>query len=317
MRRIVIAVIVCSLASRVAADDVPPWSTNVTADQKATAQKRLEEGNALFLARSYPEALEKYKAAVAAWDHPAIRFNIVRCYIQLDRPVEASDNLARALEYGAAPLDEAVYSEALSYQKLLANQIGDLEVACTQPGAKITLDGQPLLACPGTASRRLAPGAHQLVGTNAGYVPKTTDVFVTGGKPQRVAIELETLEKAAKIVHRWPAWMPWVVFGGGLAIAGVGGLLELQAMQNMDAYDRSIDRSCRIARCDETNVDIALRDDAKRESVIGIGVILAGAATTATGAVLLYLNRGRTEYESSVQLAPQAGGASVSLRARF
>ncbi len=312
-----VLVLVFAWSARAVADDVPPWSANVTAEQKATAQKRLEEGNTLFLARSYPEALEKYKAAVASWDHPAIRFNIVRCYIQIDRPVEASDNLVLALKYGAAPLDEAVYSEALSYQKLLANQIGDLEVTCDQPDAKITLDGQPLLVCPGRASRRLAPGAHQLVGTKAGHVPKTTDVFVTGGKPQRVEVRLDTLEKAAKIVHRWPAWMPWVVFGGGLAISGVGGLLELQAMQNMDAYDRSIDRNCRVARCDESTVDIALRDDAKRESAIGIGVILAGAATTATGAVLLYLNRGRTEYENPVQITPQTGGASVWIRGRF
>ena len=58
--------------------------------QKAQAQKILEEGNALFLKKDYAQALEKYKAAVAKWDHPAIRFNMVRCLIQLDKPVEAS-----------------------------------------------------------------------------------------------------------------------------------------------------------------------------------------------------------------------------------
>ena len=133
--------------------------------KRPSAQKLLEEGNALFLKKDYAQALEKYKAAVGSWDHPAIRFNMVRCLIQLDRPVDASDNLALALKYGAAPLEEAVYTEALSYQKLLANQIGDLDVTCEQAGVKVTLDGQPLLDCPGKEHRRVAPGQHQLVGT--------------------------------------------------------------------------------------------------------------------------------------------------------
>ena len=119
-----------------------PWAVGVTDAQKAEAQKILEEGNALFLKKDYPQALEKYKAAVAKWDHPAIRFNMVRCLIQLDRPVEASDSLALALKYGAAPLEEAVYTEALSYQKLLANQIGDLDIACVPPGAALDLSGR-------------------------------------------------------------------------------------------------------------------------------------------------------------------------------
>src|SRR3954469_25031644 len=112
---IAVAVAVIGLAAPAHAD-TPPWSVGVTDAQKAEAQKNLDAGNALFLDKKYAEALEKYRAAVAAWDHPAIRFNIVRCLIQLDKAVEASDNLKLALKYGSAPLEEAVYTEALSYE---------------------------------------------------------------------------------------------------------------------------------------------------------------------------------------------------------
>src|SRR5436190_14285543 len=67
-----------------------PWAVGVSAEAKITAQGHLERGNALFLERKYSEALEAYRQALAAWNHPAIRFNMVRCLIFLERPVEAS-----------------------------------------------------------------------------------------------------------------------------------------------------------------------------------------------------------------------------------
>ena len=115
-------VVVMALVGVARAED--PWKVGVTEKQKKDAQVLLEQGNTLFFDKKYPEALKKYEEAVATWNHPAIRFNIVRCLIQLERPVEAFDNLEGTLRYGAAPLEDAVYSEALNYQKLLANQSG-------------------------------------------------------------------------------------------------------------------------------------------------------------------------------------------------
>src|SRR4051794_24436830 len=109
--RVLATVVLVSVATPALAEDA--WSVGVTVEQKATAQKLLEEGNARFVERDYATALQKYQAAVAVWDHPAIRFNMVRCLIQLDKPVDAADNLKLALKYGAQPLEEAVYNEAL------------------------------------------------------------------------------------------------------------------------------------------------------------------------------------------------------------
>src|SRR3569623_242091 len=108
-------VMALAVAPSAAHADDQPWAVGVTDAQKAQAQKILDEGNQLFLKKDYAPALDKYKAAVAVWDHPAIRFNIVRCLIQLDRPVDASATLALALKYGAAPLEGAVYREALCF----------------------------------------------------------------------------------------------------------------------------------------------------------------------------------------------------------
>lgn len=305
--------------------DTPSWSVGVTDAQKTQAQASLEQGNALFLEKKYTEALDKYKSAVGFWDHPAIRFNIVRCLIQLDRPVEASDNLKLALKYGAAPLEEAVYTEALAYEKLLANQIASITVKCTQSGVKMTLDGQPLATCPAEELRRVAPGAHQLVGTKEGYLTRSFEVVVIGGKEQTVSLSLDPVEKAARIEHRWPTWVPWVVFGGGFAIAGIGGLLDLAAIQEMDSYDRAVAQSCATMACAPEDLDPAdrdLKDSAETKSAIAVGIMIAGGATIATGAVMLYLNRGRTVYPTAVErltptVTPVPGGATLSLGGRF
>jgi hypothetical protein len=320
--KLVIAVVIVLLAAPALAGN-EPWSAGVSDAQKQAAQKLLEEGNALFLDKKFSAALEKYNAAIASWDHPAIRFNMVRCLIQLEKPVEASDNLALALKYGKDPLEDTVYAEALNYQKLLAKQIGDFAVSCKQAGVKVSFDGQVMLTCPGSAKRRAMVGQHLLVGTKDGFLTKTVDVIVPGGKQQQLELSLVSLDSAAKISHRWPTWVPWAVFGGGLAVAGVGGLLELQASARMDSYDRQATRNCSFVQCDPNDpmmLDSTDRKSAERLDVIAIGVMSAGAAVAITGGVMLYMNRGITVYEKSVErvtVTPHRGGALVSVGGSF
>lgn len=268
--------------------DNEPWKQGVTPEQMAQAKKLLDEGNVFLLEHDYEPALEKYKQAVAVWDHPAIRFNMVRCLIQLGRTVEASDNLERALKYGAAPLEETVYNEALAYQKLLANQIADVTVSCAQEGAELTLDGQPLLHCPGKITQRVVPGRHQVVGKKAGFLTRTSDLFVTGGHPEEVTIALEPfVARAASITHRWKPWIPWTVFAAGFAVAGVGGLLELSATSTRDEWEQRIQHDCASTPCPADYLD-SLRSRAiaeNRGAIVGFSV---GAAAVATGAVMLY-----------------------------
>ena len=313
-----------ALAGQAHADE-QPWVIGVSDDQKARAQKLLEEGNALFLDKKYSEAMARYIAATGEWDHPAIRFNIVRCLIQLGRAVEAYDNLTRALKYGAAPLEDAVYSEALAYEKLLANQIAEVKITCTQAGTKVTLDGTPLATCPATETRRVVPGPHQVVGELPGFLTQTTSVVVVGGKREDIAIALEPIASATRIVHRWPTWVPWVVFGSGFGVAAIGGLFELKARDDMDNYERSIASNCAGAGCsgDKLASLQELESSARFEHQLAIGIIAAGVATIATGGALFYLNRGQTVVERrqapavAFDVAPVLGGAVVKLRGQF
>ncbi len=190
------------LAAAPARADTAPWAVGVSDARKAKAKQFLDAGNARMLEKNYTLALDNYNAAVAQWEHPAIRFNLVRCLIQLDKLAEASENLKLALKYGAAPLEDQIYNEALAYEKLLAKQIAELTVSCTQPGVTVTLDGQPIASCPFVEKRRVKPGPHQVVGTKSGLLTRTIEVFSVGGATQDVAVRLDPLASAATI-EQW------------------------------------------------------------------------------------------------------------------
>jgi hypothetical protein len=329
--RVAVAVVVLASAlahadAPTAATKPPPWGVGVTAEQKATAQQHLDAGNAMFLERKYAEALEEYKQALAAWNHPAIRFNMVRCLIFLERAVEASDNLKLALQYGAAPFDETIYNEALGYEKLLQSQIGELEINCDQSGVQLTMDGQPLVACPGKETRRVLPGQHQIVGKKDGYMPRTVEVVVFGGKHHHESLVLDPLSKVARIAHRWPTWIPWTVAGGGFALAGLGELLHVKATSDLSAFANTVTRDCPNG-CPTRTFDRSLESSANVENAIAISMISIGASAVATGAVMLYLNRGHTVYDvgkegeppraARIDVIPLRDGGAVSLSGRF
>jgi hypothetical protein len=310
MRFVVVLVLLAGVAR---ADS--PWSAGVSDQRKADAKVLLDAGNQLFAEHQYVDALAKYRAAIVVWDHPAIRFNMVRCEVLLGKNLEAADDLDKALEYGAAPFDEALYEQALAYQKLLASQIATIVVGCRQQDVKVTLDGQPITTCPVQAERRVLAGPHQIAGTGAGLLTRTVEVVAIGGQRKTVDLVLDPPERAAKIVHRWPGYVPWLVFGGGLTVTGAGALLAALGGDEMNEFDKLVRERC-TGNCTPMQVSdiIYLKNGAEVKSTFGAALMITGGAGVATSLVLLYLNRGRTVYP---EVAPVPGGAAISWSGSF
>ena len=314
MRFVALALALVLCASHARADVPPPWAAGVTEQQKARAHELLDAGNALFLDKKYAEALVKYRAAVEAWDHPAIRFNIVRCLIQLDRSVEAAENLKTALRYGAAPLEEAVYGEALAYEKLLAKQVGDLTIACEQTDVEITLDGQVIAKCPARVTRRMAPGKHHLIATKGGYLPQTQEVVVIGGETQEVVVRLFEI---GAVRNGGPRFYGKVTLVGGAGLLAVAGGFALWGYHR---YHAQFPEHCGGGRpeidgkpgCDPTGFDAVER--ARVYGGVATVVSVIGAAAVVTGAIVIWRSP-RTERRAV--LTPTKGGAGVVLSGTF
>ncbi len=275
-----------------------PWGKGVSSEDKAKAEALLGEGNDQFVQNNFREALAKYEQAVAIWDHPAIRFNMVRTLIALDRPLEAQASLERSLAYGKGPLEDQMYTEALNYQRLLASEIATLELACKQSAIDVRLDGQKLINCPGSTAKKLLPGAHVVVAAKPGYRTETKDLVLLPGKVQPLVIELITLEQATVYRQRWTTWKPWAVVAGGVVLAGLGELLDIQAHNDMDQLAKSIRSTCGSSGCTsgstgtyESNGFAHTESRALTENKIGIAMMIAGGTVVLGGVAAVILNR--------------------------
>jgi PEGA domain len=162
------------------------WAAGVSAREQAIAREIHLAGNKEFVESRYAQALLKYKEAIRHWDHPAIRFNMAVALINLDRPVDAKDNLERSLLHGVAALGADAHGQALTYRKLLDAQLVHLTIACEEPGATVTLDGKFLFTGPGNTQEIALPGEHQVVTTKAGFVTSSETFTLVAGRSYEI-----------------------------------------------------------------------------------------------------------------------------------
>lgn len=299
------------------AGPAPPWSVGVSDARKARANALLASGNELLVENRFAAALAQYRLAIAAWDHPAIRANMVVCLINLGRPLEAYENALLALRHGAAPHQKPeVYTATLAYRRALQGQIGTIQFECSDPGARVTLDGQELVVCPGRASRLVQVGRHQVVARRRGSLTMTRDLVVSPGSTETVSVRLVSLADAAITERPSPAWQPWATFGAGVGLVAVGGLLQLQAHANIRRYNQIAMWRCGDEGCPPIRSDAymrELRDRAERHERLAIGAAAAGGALAIGGLVWVYLNRPRTTLPEGLTLGagpigPEATG---------
>jgi hypothetical protein len=295
-----------------------PWSKDVSPEQRTQAQGLLAEGNRLFVAEKYVQALEKYQRAIEFWDHPTIRFNIARTYVYLGQPLDAFANVEKSLEFGAAPLEQQIYLEAKSYRELLASQVSELRVHCSQTGVRVTLNGADLLSCPGEVKRRVMPGKIQLVAEKPGYLALTREVFVSSGKGEDIGLELIKASDAVSYERRWKAWKPWAVVATGAVMGAGASYLLWKSRSDYAKYDRLFAEACPQG-CwgDEIPRSVLKRRDwARRENYIGIGTAIAGGSVLLTGAILATLNlpeRVEKRPQSSSTFSPALSATSVGV----
>jgi len=295
-----------------------PWSRGVTEDQKRAAKQLLEQGNQLMLVSKFKEAVPIYERALASWDHPAIRFNLVKALIGLDKVLEAADNLDKALAYGAAPLEDQVYNEALNYQRLLKNQIATIELRCDQAGVLLTLDGKQALACPGARDVRTLPGRHVLVGTAPGLLTESRDLTVLGGSRSTESVHLLGFAESPR---RWAVWKPWLVVGVGAGIVATGVVFNVVARSNRDDLHARTEAGCSVRGCDPARYEElglrALEDRVTAYNTISLVALGVGGAAVIAGGVLVALNRAPVLEARRVAVQPTTTSITVTVGGTF
>jgi hypothetical protein len=297
--------------------DDRPWARGVSDADQALATELYIAGNHEFSESRFAQALAKYREAIAHWDHPAIRFNMAVCQINLDRPVDARNNLTRSLAYDERPLGPVKYSQALTYRKLLDAQLAHVKVVCDEPGAQIMLDGKLVFRGPGAVDEYLMPGTHQVVATKAGF-PTASQAFV-GVANQLTEIQL-TVEPPPQLpaAPRWGYWKHLAIGGG--ALVALGAASYLASSRSFAGYDRDLARRC-PSGCDAETLatlpDVtATRDRGELEQVIAFSALAVGAAAVTTAVIGLVADRPHTPAagRALAAVALTSGGVMLALR---
>lgn len=265
-----------------------PWAQGVSPENQKTALELFRAGNVLLKESVFVKAIEKYREALALWDHPAIHYNLALALLNLDQPVEVYEHLEAAMRYGVAPLDTEKMEHARAYKNLIERQLAQVEFTCDEPGDSVSLDGKPLFTAPGKFEGRVRPGAHTIVISRDGHPPTTLSRTLHADEKTTLALKLFTDEDLIRYRRNWSAWKPWAVVGTGAAVALAGGALHMQARKSYDNFDT------RIAECggcvpppDVTN----LRAHGDSMQQLAFGAYAVGGAAVVTGAVLAYINR--------------------------
>ena len=305
------------LASIAWADE--PWEQGVPQDKRDEAQALFAQGNTLFAQQAHQPALEKYKAAIALWDHPLIRFNLAVTLIRLDRILEAADDLDSALRFGAQPFTPELYRQAQDYQKLVAGRVGKVEASCDAASAQVLLDGKPWFACPGTKTLRVLAGEHVVVAEKPGYLTISRRIVVAGAATTTTKLEFVPLESAVKLDYPAPRWLPWTTASVGAAVLLSGLGLRFAARNQMDEFEADFRVRCPTG-CKPDYSDVPDlkrdRDSAELKGDVAVTMMIAGGVATVGGAIWIVLNRPR-RVMPSMEVAPTNGGMTARVGWHF
>jgi hypothetical protein len=292
-----------------------PWEAGVPKEKRDQAQALFGEANTLFAQQAHQPALEKYRAAIALWDHPLIRFNMAVTQIRLDRILEAAENLDAALRFGQTPFTPELYQQAMDYQKLVGGRVGNVEASCEQDKVQVLLDGKPWFACPGTKKLRVLSGEHVIVGEKDGFGTVSKRVVVAGGQTSSQKLQLVPMADLVKYEYPSPRWLPWATAGAGTAIA-LGGLGFWFAGRNqMDQFEADFAMACPTG-CNADLSDVPQlardRDSAELKGQIAVSMMVAGGALTIGGVVWAIINRPK-QVMPKMEVAPTPGGVAASV----
>jgi hypothetical protein len=312
------------LASTAYADD--DWAKGVTPQNQKDANALFAEANQLFAQQAHAPALEKYKAALALWDHPLIHFNTAVTEIRLDRILDAAADLDKALQYGDKPFpSKELYQQALDYQLLVKGRVGDVEATCKQPHVHMLLDGKPWFDCPNTGKQRVLIGEHVILAEDPtkDLVPESHKVVVASGATVAQTITLRAFDSAVVLKYPYPRWIPFTIAGGGAAIALGGLAFWFAGRSQMDEFESDFATECPTG-CDaglnakpQEKLLAEKRDSAELKGKIGIAMMIAGGAITVTGTVMAIINS-KAKRVLPVEVTPNAqGGATVVYHGAF
>ncbi len=307
-----------------AGSESAPWNRGVPKPTRDAARDLFLEGNRLFRVPLFARAAEKYREALAKWDHPAFYFNLALAQLNLGDDLGAHNALETALRDGEELLGAPQVQEARKQLRDLEHRLGRVRVRCPLAAAEVAMDGQLLFSGPGSYEGWVAPKPHEITARKPEYLSETRRIIPIPGKVRDVELTLITLDAARDAARRWAKWKPWAVVIAGGAVAAASGALHVVSARTFQQYDAEFHKlPCATPGCSPEQIGPALNARLRRatlEQKLAVGGYIAGGAVLAAGIALVYLDQPRLAEQpasgaapGSLVVTPIATGAMVGV----
>ncbi len=282
-----------------------------TEANRAAAQEAYRHALELFDQRQHAAALAEFRRAYALAPSFRILYNVGLTHVALGDPSSAVEAFDQYLKQGGDKVPAARRNEVQTEIARLSSQLAVLDIDVEQPGAELSLDGEPLGRGPISRQLRLNPGRHTATVRSPDGTLRTQTVSIGRGQEQhlRFSSTVTGVTPAAALApaDSSPASKPrparssapyiaWGVTGAlGVATGAVGIL----------AFGAHADQLNTKARRGVTTGELNAAADRVETRALATDILL-GATVVAAGVSLYLTFRPSPESDSvaELQLAP-------------
>lgn len=314
-----------------------------TAADRETARTQMNEGDRLFGARDYADALRSYLAAHAIMGVPTTGIEVAKAQEALGLLVEARDTLLQVSRYPQKADEPKAYSRAreraVEHAPVLAARIPSIAIVVSgiEESTPIqgSIDGDVIPAAAVGIPRKVNPGKHTVRVSAPGYVDATTEVTVREAENAQARLSLEkgpskaatpfvpatpgeTVLPVAPAPPEPPPPAPsntLAYFGFGLGAVGIvaGSITGLLAFSKTS----DIKSNCTGNQCDpryESDINSSKMMGTISTISFAVGVVGAGV-----GVVALLTGPSKKESKDArgIRVAPAFGVSSIGLTGAF
>ena len=173
----------------------PPARAQNDAARADALKRRADE---LALQGEPLEALAMYNEALAIAKSPILYYNRGRALQTLGRYVDALDDID-AFAREASPDERARVPGLARIRTDLVQHVARVVVVCSEDGARVSFNGQPVGTTPFAAAERANQGKLALAVAKDGFWPYERVIDIPGGGESRIEVTLKKREAEARV----------------------------------------------------------------------------------------------------------------------
>jgi hypothetical protein len=188
---------------------LPAYAGEPSAQERETARRLMDEGDAKTSEKDYAHATEAYEKAHAIMHVPSTGLELARSYERQGRLIEARDVSLEVLRIPKLLREPEAFQRArLDATKLsesVATRIGTLtfEITGLAPGVvpRVSVDGNLVPDAARSAGLAADPGKHLVEASSSGYLSAKVEVVLQEAGRVPVSLHLEQTEAPAQVQH--------------------------------------------------------------------------------------------------------------------